>query len=269
MSDWDLEDPLTRLNTQLNKSMVLMENVTESSLQQNKSNKSIKISTKTKQHNSNTSVNGTHRKSILKKPETMYNGDRSTEDNETELDTDLEIATDTSLNHLTVKSSSRPYNLQELIQEETLTVESTSSILHYSDISDSEDMWIMDIPKTVDPRELIGQTLVLGDKSKFKIGEEKYCAVNRDLKHNVTCVFNTRKTKPKYKAVNIKPVGSLTIRKKLSSIGKVKPVPLENSSVPFPENVKTRHPLFGVISESKSRKSLKLYGSRNKKKHEK
>lgn len=264
MSDWDHEDPLTRLNTQLNKSMVLMENVIETSQQQNKSNKSIKISTKAKPRNSNISPNDTHRKSILKKSDNMNIEESNI--NGSEIDTDLETSTNKSLYMSSITSTSRPYNLEELIQEETLTLESTSSILNFSDISDSEDIWVMDIPKTVNPTELIGQSLVLGDKSKFKIGEEKYCAVNRDLKHNITCVFNTSKTKSQYKAVNVKPAGSITIRKKLSSIPKVKPVSLENSSVPFPENVKTRHPLFGVISDSKSRKELKINGLRHKKK---
>lgn len=57
-------------------------------------------------------------------------------------------------------------------------------------------------------------------------------------------------------AVNVKPVGAITIRRKLSSVSKVKPMQIENCSVPFPKNLKTRHPLFGVSFEGKVTKGV-------------
>lgn len=41
---------------------------------------------------------------------------------------------------------------------------------------------------------------MFGEKSKFKIKEEKYYAVNHDVKCNMTCVFNTGKVKSRYKS---------------------------------------------------------------------
>ena len=55
----------------------------------------------------------------------------------------------------------------------------------------------------VNPQELKGQTLVFGEKSKFKINEEKYYAVNHKVKCNVTCVFHAGKMKSRYKTGNI------------------------------------------------------------------
>lgn len=49
-----------------------------------------------------------------------------------------------------------------------------------------------------------------------------------------------------FHVVNMKPAGAITIRRKLSSISKTKPMQIENCSVPFPKNLRTRHPLFGV-----------------------
>lgn len=49
--------------------------------------------------------------------------------------------------------------------------------------------------------------------------------------------------------VNLKPAGTITVRRKLSSIPKTKPIQIENCSVPFPKNLKIRHPLFGVSYE--------------------
>lgn len=65
--DLDVEDSLTKLNTQLNKSMVLMD-TKESEIFQSKSKKSIKINTKI-QPASPPIISPISRKSILKKTE--------------------------------------------------------------------------------------------------------------------------------------------------------------------------------------------------------
>lgn len=63
--------------------------------------------------------------------------------------------------------------------------------------------------------------------------------------------------------VNVKPAGLLTVRRKLSGAPGGKPVSIENASVQFPNNLRTRHPLIGVIRErkrrSKKRDSHNLY----------
>ncbi|KZC12439.1 CCR4-NOT transcription complex subunit 4, partial [Dufourea novaeangliae] len=187
--DLDVEDSVTKLNTQLNRSMVLMDTkTTDNETYQPKSNKSIKINTK------------------------------------------IQKASPSSASPVSRKKS-------------------TNSTFNLDDISDSEDIWIMDIPRTINPGELKGQSLVFGEKSKFKINEERYYAVNNNGKCNITCVFKTEEAKSQYKTVNVKPAGTISIRRKLSGISKIKPMLIENSSVPFPENLKTRHPLFGVSCE--------------------
>lgn len=66
MTDFDMEDSLTKLNTQLNKSMVLMDTI-ETETSQRRSNKSIKINTKIQRSSlPNLPIS---RKSILKRPE--------------------------------------------------------------------------------------------------------------------------------------------------------------------------------------------------------
>lgn len=49
-----------------------------------------------------------------------------------------------------------------------------------------------------------------------------------------------------FNVVNVKPAGTITIRRKLSNVSKIKPMQIKNCSVPFPKNLRTRHPLFGV-----------------------
>lgn len=248
MTDLDVEDSLTKLNTQLNKSMVLMD-TPENEMNQSKSNKSIKINTKIQPAGSS-NVSPVSRKSILKKTDTKSRIKMESSSNDRE-------TLNNNHNRLSASGSnaSRPHNIDDLVREEDLIVESTGSTFTLDDISDNEDIWIMDIPRTIDPKELKGQTLVFGEKSKFKIKEERYYAVNHDVNYNISCVFNTGKVKSCYKTVNVKPAGAITIRRKLSGISKTKPMQIENSSVPFPENLKARHPLFGVSYEGKVRKS--------------
>ncbi|XP_017886399.1 uncharacterized protein LOC108628762 [Ceratina calcarata] len=250
INDIDIEDSLTNLNTQLNKSMVLMD-TTETEILLPKSKRAIKINTKI-QPPSPFNSTPVSRKSILKK-----DGKRNTTEIQQNVENNMKTLNETDNNNTTsinILSTTRPQNINELVEGENLIIESTDSTFTLEDLSDNEDVWIMDIPRTIDPIELKGQTLTFGEKSKFKVKDEKYCAVNHEVKSNVTCIFNTNSVKSRYKAVNVKPVGTIGVRKKLSSVSKTKSMQIENYSVPFPKNLRTRHPLFGVSYEGKTRK---------------
>lgn len=71
MTDSANEDSVTRLNTQLNKSMVLMEDAMDTPPQHNRRSKSIKINT-VAQPLGLTSSAIKSRKSILKKPDKLF-----------------------------------------------------------------------------------------------------------------------------------------------------------------------------------------------------
>lgn len=51
--------------------------------------------------------------------------------------------------------------------------------------------------------------------------------------------------------MNIKPAGFINVRQKLSKALQAELKPLEKRSVPFPENLKVRHPLFGAAFKDK------------------
>ncbi|CAL7937669.1 unnamed protein product [Xylocopa violacea] len=229
--------------------MVLMD-TTEPEMSQPKSNKSIKINTKI-QPPSPANASPMSRKSILKKTEkrSSIKAEQNVENNE-------EALNGTNHNRVSMgaPSTARPRNINDLIQEDGLIVESTDSSFSLDDLSDNEDVWIMDIPLTIDPKELEGQTLMFGEKSKFKVKDGRYCALNHEVKCNISCVLNTGKVKSKYKTVNIKPKGTITVRRKLSNILKTTPMQIESCSVPFPKNLRIRHPLFGVSYEGNIRK---------------
>lgn len=253
MTDADEEDTLTKLNTLLNKSMILMDSTAENEGDQNKNDRCIIINAKARSGSPHKTLRLAPRKSILKKLE------KTTNENELETNIGERENLDESVNNMITEFSNsvpllpRPRNLQEFVEGETIVPESTESAFTLDDISDSEDIWIMNIPRTINPQDLNGQTLILGDKSKIKVREERYCAVNHSVKGNVTCVFNTEKLKSKYKTVNIKPAGAIMVRRKLSGITKIKPIDIEQSGVPFPKNLKPRHPLFGIPYEGQVR----------------
>ncbi|XP_077277198.1 uncharacterized protein LOC143905572 [Temnothorax americanus] len=259
MTDSAGEDSVTKLNTQLNKSMVLMEDAVNTSPPNHK-RKSITINTEAQSRTPSSPIKS--RKSILKR--STKSGDNVTSDEVARFNGDVNKSSEATLG-LSQPASvlSRPRTLDDIIQKETLDEENISSTFSLEDISDSEEFWIMDIPRLINPQELRDQTIVFEDKSKFRIKDERYCIVAHNTNHNVTCVFNSKKDTPRYKTVNIKPAGVLTVRRKLSGAPEVKPISVENCGVQFPDNLKTRHPLFGVVHERKRRSkkpgSLKPY----------
>ncbi|EGI62540.1 PREDICTED: uncharacterized protein LOC105148959 [Acromyrmex echinatior] len=261
MTDSANEDSITELNTQLNKSMVLMENV-ENMPSSNHKRKSITIKTE-EQLSKVRSSPVKSRKSILKKSNKSLNKSAADDEIVQTSNDDANRSNEVTFNGLSLSTSvlPRPHTLKEIVEKETLNEENVSSTFNLEDVSDSEEIWIMDIPRLIEPQDLLGQTIVFKNKSKFKIKDERYCIVTHNTNHNVTCVLHSKKDAPQYKTVNIKPAGFLSVRRKLSEAPEVKPVPTESSGVQFPDNLRTRHPLFGVIHKheksSKKRNSVK------------
>ncbi|OXU28225.1 hypothetical protein TSAR_009636 [Trichomalopsis sarcophagae] len=150
------------------------------------------------------------------------------------------------------------FQLDEFVQKESLNANlEMKPTFSMEDLDEDDEVWVVDVPGTIDPLQLKGQTLQFGDKSKIKIGEDKYSAINRSCKSNLTCVLNKDKTSHVYKTVNIKPAGSISIRRKLSNTSKKKIEYQRMGGVPYPKNIKVRHPFFGVAVDSSSVKTEK------------
>ncbi|XP_043788818.1 putative leucine-rich repeat-containing protein DDB_G0290503 [Apis laboriosa] len=97
----------------------------------------------------------------------------------------------------------RPCNLQELIEKESLVLETTIPSFTLKDIEE-DDVFIIDIPSTVLESELIGNKIVLTDK-KLKLGKKKYKVECKSI-DNTSWVFASGKVHKPYKIVNIKPM---------------------------------------------------------------
>ncbi|XP_046601428.1 uncharacterized protein LOC107226786 isoform X3 [Neodiprion lecontei] len=141
----------------------------------------------------------------------------------------------------------RPSNLEDLFHNENLTYDTTEANLNLGDISEDEEIWVFDIPKTINPKNFKGQSIKLGKKNNFQVGNELYetCSSASDSKQHLSLVFNTGRRKRPYKTINVKPAGCVQVRQKLSSIVDIDLVSPKKASVPFPKNLKLRHPLFG------------------------
>ncbi|XP_046618232.1 uncharacterized protein LOC124304176 isoform X2 [Neodiprion virginianus] len=141
----------------------------------------------------------------------------------------------------------RPSNLEDLFHNENLTYDTTEANLNLGDISEDEEIWVFNIPKTINPKNFKGQSIKLGKKNNFQVGNELYetCSSASDSKQHLSLVFNTGRRKRPYKTINVKPAGCVQVRQKLSSIVDIDLVSPKKASVPFPKNLKLRHPLFG------------------------
>ncbi|XP_048509778.1 uncharacterized protein LOC105693050 isoform X2 [Athalia rosae] len=135
----------------------------------------------------------------------------------------------------------RPLNLQDLVSDINLRCDDTEANFTLGDISESEEIWVLDVPKTINPKNFRGQTIKLGEKNNFEIGNDMYetCSLRSHDAQYLSLVFNTGTQKRPYKT------GFLQIRQKLKRVLNVDLASQKNAGVPFPRNLKVRHPLFG------------------------
>ncbi|XP_046835946.1 probable ATP-dependent helicase PF08_0048 [Vespa crabro] len=107
----------------------------------------------------------------------------------------------------------RPCNLQDFIREEELLQDSTISAFTLKDLSKDDEIFFLDIPKTVQLENLEGQRIILKQK-KLNLGKNKYEILYNEVPSQ-SCVFSTCKNNKPYKIVNVKPTGSIIVRQKI------------------------------------------------------
>ncbi|XP_046753550.1 uncharacterized protein LOC124416478 [Diprion similis] len=171
--------------------------------------------------------------------------------NQLQSDKSKEIAHSTKKRH-------RPRNLQEFADIEAVEQDTTKAYFRLKDISDDDEIWIMDVPNMINPKDLESQTILLGGKSVLKFGDDCYKVSSKPSKGvcNLSCVLTTSKRKNDYKILNIRSKGHMKFRQKISVMSDSNLVPSElpspKTAVPFPKNLKIRHPLFGATYEDKT-----------------
>lgn len=118
------------------------------------------------------------------------------------------------------KKLERPHNLEDFFYNEDLEVENKLSTYTTDDTNEDDELWIMEIPKTIDVQQLIGQVIIFGDKTTLKLDNgKKYngYSENNDEHKNMTCVFANGTSTNEYINASLYPSGTVTLRRKLSS----------------------------------------------------
>ncbi|XP_015175712.1 PREDICTED: uncharacterized protein MAL13P1.304-like isoform X2 [Polistes dominula] len=107
-----------------------------------------------------------------------------------------------------------PCSLQNLINKENLVHDSTKSTFTLEDLSQDNEIFLLNIPSTIKLTDLKGQKVVLKNE-KLKLGKHQYRISYKDVPSQ-SCVFATHQNSNSYKLVNIKPTSSILVREKLS-----------------------------------------------------
>lgn len=113
MTDYE-KDSITHLNTQLNKSMVLMENVVDSPPEHPRHSKSIKITTTAQPRKTTSNPAVKSRKSILKKSDRSFS-EKTTDSEITQTNGNIESISDLSQKLSAPDTTTRPHNVSDII----------------------------------------------------------------------------------------------------------------------------------------------------------
>ncbi|XP_044012872.1 uncharacterized protein LOC122855510 [Aphidius gifuensis] len=236
VSDSDSDDSMTKtteMNTVINKSGVYIKGKEINDTPKPKSRKSVLINESLL---ASTPVqNGKKiRKSILKKPdESRINEDDLNTSNNLINSPSIIISQSASPTNILKspqinteekitknKTLSRPHNLEDFFYNEDLEVENKLPTYTIDDVDKDDELWIMEIPKTIDVNQLIGQVIIFGDKTTLKLDNgKKYHGhtENNDELKKMTCVFSAGQSTNEYVNASLCPSGTVTLRRKLSA----------------------------------------------------
>lgn len=121
------------------------------------------------------------------------------------------------------------------------------------EISDDDEIWICDVPDSIDINKLLGKSIKLGSKKStietddgaIEYSSSKYESSNGIYQNTLSVVFQDKDST--FSIKNIKPLGRMSFYKKLNH--SEEPLELQPAGRPectlFPENLVQRHPLFG------------------------
>lgn len=111
----------------------------------------------------------------------------------------------------------------------------------FNEITEDDEVWLVQCPKDLDPEKFLNNKIKLPGKSAVSNME----TVSVTYKTPKALSFGCKKKK-KFSLKNIMVDGSILIREKLPTIKKETEFDLpKQQRVPFPDNLKERHPLLG------------------------
>lgn len=118
------------------------------------------------------------------------------------------------------------------------------------EITGDDEVWLVQCPRNLDPSDLLNNKIKLPGKTAVSTHE----TLAVEYKNPKTFTFGCKRKK-RYSLKNINFDGSIVIREKLQTVKKEKEFEHPKlERVPFPDNLKERHPLLGYNFEE----SIKL-----------
>lgn len=118
------------------------------------------------------------------------------------------------------------------------------NIKQYFNINSSDEVYLLRIPKIINPQQLLNKELDLTQGSKLKVDHEKY---ELELANKVPDPFLLIDSQNR----TIQPKNSFFLKKYIKSTKIPDLLVIQKAMVPLPDNLKPRHPLFGSNYEDK------------------
>ncbi|XP_015115986.1 uncharacterized protein LOC107040414 [Diachasma alloeum] len=139
---------------------------------------------------------------------------------------------------------SRPTSIPEFVEGSDLVPFEALPSFTLGDIGEDDDIYLMEIPKSILQRDLGGQRFRLGE-GKIFIGEGRY-EVQRKEAAAMSCILHCGDKRNRFKTGIIEPVEHIIVRQQFRDDVMTTPkIELESRmSVPFPKNIKSRNPLI-------------------------
>lgn len=118
------------------------------------------------------------------------------------------------------------------------------------DVDSDCEIYFAQIPKSVNPNLLLNKTLYNDEDTKIKLDGQKYLISMENKKQDpIMLIANTKTENCNMKLLNI--VGTIKAQQVVKSKKKRHSSEITNNRVPYPENLKIRHPIFGSDYKNK------------------
>lgn len=115
-------------------------------------------------------------------------------------------------------------------------------------VSEEDDVWLVQCPQNLDINSLAGLNFLQKDKNNFKIGNSSYeCVASKDNNRDkLSLLIPPTEPSGNYKMNTLELNGVFFIRERVHNINDIEVCEQPAEKVPFPSNLKKRHPLLGV-----------------------
>lgn len=145
-------------------------------------------------------------------------------------------------------ASTTCYDMQEYLKQnpdvETIKSKSTKAAFNLQDIDSDDEVWLVQCPRTVNIKNLLGQKLVVGQTLQTVADNIECISESFSQEKFMTMFSGDSKLK---QSLAFKPAGKIVIREKFNVPEiELSDYELSKSTVPFPKGLKVRHPIHGA-----------------------